>query len=1548
LLFVLSMSVLGACSFDEAPPNDTQPGGDPPEKSANNLPDVNAGDDETFTQYVSEITLTGHYSDVETDVADISAMWTQVGGPPAATLVDPTTAETTVQFGAFTESPAQFTFLLTATDSEGASSSDEVVITIPKPQLIIDAGDDLSVNSGDVVNLHADVSYPDAEKIQSIVWEVVSNTVTIDPSGTDTTDVQFTAPPVSVATSVRFDVTVTMVIDDESFDAIDTVSVTINPAGTAQNNPPVANAKQDRTVMSGDTVTITGTGADSDGSISAYLWEQVDNAAPAIQLGSANTATVSFVAPTVNSATTIVLLLTVTDNLGVTGTDEVAIRINPASGNNPPVANAGGDQSVVAGESITITGSGSDSDGNITSYAWSRVAGPMVTFNPANTAVVSFTAPSLTATQTVTLQLTVADNDGATDSDEVDITILPANRPPSVAAGVDRLANVGQEVALTATASDDDGTIETYKWTNETADGPIITFSADTNASVSFVAPEVTQRTSLTLRVTVTDNDGAIASADVIVTINASPIANAGTDQQVSVGTVVTLNGNGTDADGTIGSYLWSQSGTPAVLLTSADAASSGFTAPQVDQPTVLTFQLTVTDNDGATASDVVTVRVIPPANQPVAHAGDDQAANPGDTVTMAGSGEVTDGTITGYLWEHTPGQNQEPAIDIPNPQSQSIEFTAPEVTEPTALTFTLTVTNDSGATASDTVVVMVYPLATLSGTITVAGAMVTDSDVNDPVTTPVPNDTKTQFQHIPNPATVGGYVNRAGVGPTGISDNDVVDVYHVSMAPGQVVNVYIGESYFVFDNSEPGVTQPVLTVYLTDEAGVPVYTNEGSSGILSLQVPNSQSTPPSAMYEINLQAGGGAAFSYVLTVGSGAMLQSEGWSMSDDFVPGELIVEFNDAPSAPAINSPAQNKTAQAATALAQRATSIGMQALAGAPDRSMLMSLGDATVKANTFSVLGIADRPVVANNVLQAKLDTILAAAALKQRADVKSVRLNYIYHATAVPNDNLYPRQWHYPLINLPQAWDTTTGSPDVTVAVIDTGILSNHPDIDSNRMVDGYDFIRSASNAGDGNGIDSNPEDPGDGGGVRASSFHGTHVAGTIGANTNNSIGVAGVAWQTNIMPLRVLGINGGTEYDIEQAIRYAAQLDNDSNTVPSRKADIINLSLGGPTNTSSAPQAFRLAREAGVIIVAAAGNDGSNQPSAPAAYNGVVSVSAVTINKQRASYSNFGSTIDVAAPGGNYSDTNGDGLADAVWSTKGSDGRNGIQYTYNYAAGTSMAAPHVAGVVALMKSVYPDLTPDIFDNMLASGDLTQDLGASGRDNNYGYGLIDAQKAVAAAVSAAGGTPAPADPAILAVTPEVLNFGSQITAIEITVSNNGAGTLTINNITEDSGGWLSITPVSVDTQGLGLYSVSVNRNILAQGIHSATISVSSDNGTIDMPVSMQVFPTQVISDAGPQVIELIDINTQQTVQALHVVPNNGKYDFSFSDVRLGVYHVRSSSDLDNDGTLCELGESCGAYPTLDSSAFSDVHVDGGSFDINGLDFETGFTINVIAQ
>ena len=222
---------------------------------------------------------------------------------------------------------------------------------------------------------------------------------------------------------------------------------------------------------------------------------------------------------------------------------------------------------------------------------------------------------------------------------------------------------------------------------------------------------------------------------------------------------------------------------------------------------------------------------------------------------------------------------------------------------------------------------------------------------------------------------------------------------------------------------------------------------------------------------------------------------------------------------------------------------------------------------------------------------------------------------------------------------------------------------------------------------DGDGIDSDPEDPGDEMEGR-SSFHGTHVTGTIGAATNNAIGVAGIARNCKIMPLRVLGNGGGLASDIREAIKYAAGLRNGSGKLPSKRADIINMSLGGSSRSDLDQQVINDARNAGVIIIAAAGNYASNAPMYPAAYNGVISVSAVGADKQLAPYSNYGNTIDIAAPGGNMSrDYDGDGHLDGVLSTGGNDASGPIQMVYNFKQGTSMAAPHVAGVVALMKSL---------------------------------------------------------------------------------------------------------------------------------------------------------------------------------------------------------------------------------------------------------------------
>lgn len=305
----------------------------------------------------------------------------------------------------------------------------------------------------------------------------------------------------------------------------------------------------------------------------------------------------------------------------------------------------------------------------------------------------------------------------------------------------------------------------------------------------------------------------------------------------------------------------------------------------------------------------------------------------------------------------------------------------------------------------------------------------------------------------------------------------------------------------------------------------------------------------------------------------------------------------------------------------------------------------------------------------------------------------------------PNDPRYVDQWHYKTrgtsshespggINLPKAWVSVTGAHDVVVAVIDTGIVFDHEDIvDSPNLLPGFDMIESSSAANDGDGRDPDPTDAGDGVEFgecgfphlpRPDSWHGTHVAGTVGAvKSDNGLGVAGVNWSTKVMPIRVLGKCGGSTVDINDAIRWAAGL-NVPGGVPQNenKADVINLSLGGAqacTESPSTQRAINDAVAAGVTVVVAAGNDAQDAANFnPASCDNVITVAASDARGHLAQrYSNFGDVIEIMAPGGDVQrDDNGDGVPDGVLSTTKSG--------YDLYNGTSMAAPHAAGVAALL------------------------------------------------------------------------------------------------------------------------------------------------------------------------------------------------------------------------------------------------------------------------
>ncbi len=402
------------------------------------------------------------------------------------------------------------------------------------------------------------------------------------------------------------------------------------------------------------------------------------------------------------------------------------------------------------------------------------------------------------------------------------------------------------------------------------------------------------------------------------------------------------------------------------------------------------------------------------------------------------------------------------------------------------------------------------------------------------------------------------------------------------------------------------------------------------------------------------------------------------------------------------------------------------------------------DATMMANGLELSLVRDLGLENTRLLRAavrdKEATLELLKSFKSRSDVLYAQLNYIRHAFKTPDDEFYPLQWHYPAMNLPQAWDLETGtSSAVTVAVIDTGILSGHPDF-TGKLLPGYDFISNPSMANDGDGRDNDPEDPGDEPGGQGS-YHGSHVAGTVAAATNEGKGVAGVSWGAKILPVRVLGVGGGTDADIIDGILWSAGLSVSGVPANPNPAQVINMSLGGSGKCSDLPlwqDAVNKAGAKGSIIVAAAGNENEDASGfIPASCSGVITVGATETRGYRSPYSNYGARIDVMAPGGDTSvDRNGDGYADGVLSPirRDSDG----VYIWAFYQGTSMASPHVAGLVALMKSKKPSLTHSEALAILKQTARPLSATACQRPSasDCGAGLVDA----AAALQAPSGPP----------------------------------------------------------------------------------------------------------------------------------------------------------------------------------------------------------------
>jgi serine protease len=539
----------------------------------------------------------------------------------------------------------------------------------------------------------------------------------------------------------------------------------------------------------------------------------------------------------------------------------------------------------------------------------------------------------------------------------------------------------------------------------------------------------------------------------------------------------------------------------------------------------------------------------------------------------------------------------------------------------------------------------------------------------------------------------------------------------------------------------------------------------------------------------------------------------------------------------------------------------------------------------------------------------------------------------------------PNQWALSTLQLEEVWNKygTHGRPEVVVGVLDTGVRYTHPNLShamktangsepggtSGVPLDGWDFVDH----------DNDPLEPP----TDLASFHGTHVAGIVAAATNQtSTTIDGVAGGVRIMPLRVLGDNGGSDYDIAQAILYSAQLPSVSGSQrprPSRKADIINLSLGGANESPVLEDAIRRASEAGVVVVAAAGNEYTNQPSYPAAYPETIGIGALGVRNEKADYSNSGVNVWLMAPGGSGGRSPAPDWIFSTWFDV--DSR---QDTYAYMRGTSMASPHVAGIAALMKSVNPQLGAADIRRILVGNASREGLTGCDDVTLCGLGALDLPALMGEAKSA------PPSETILTLARDTIVLSPSQTKGTITLAASGGAVSVLGNAEFPEFGIrkrgteanrLRVTSEST-AEGLKL-SFAFNPTGFTGNMTSVAVDVVTDAGKIrkgnakGSESQSGVVRLTVSYQRNPVVwVALVDASTSNG-KAVYAAPTSETDGWSYHipSPASGSYYLIAGVDADGDGVICTAGDPCGAYPSLSNR--KKVEVKEGST-LQGLDFE----------
>jgi len=1108
-------------------------------------------------------------------------------------------------------------------------------------------------------------------------------------------------------------------------------------------------------------------------------------------------------------------------------------------------------------------------------------------------------APDYETTTSYTATVTATDGaNSATQSITVNVTNLNDNSPAFTSSATFSAAE-NQTSIGTVTATDGDAS-DSVTFTVSGSELSITSAGVLTFAS----APDYETKTSYTATVTATDGTNSTTQSITVSVTNLndnSPVFTSSAslsanENQTTIGTVAA-----SDADGNTLSYSISGTDASSMGINSSSGALTFNSAPDYETKSSYSVIAAASDGTNSTTQNI-TVSVVDVNEAPAFTSSATFSAN--EKQTSIGTVTATD--VESNTLSYSVTGTDASAITI-NSSTGVLTFnTGPDYETKSSYSVTVAVTDGVSSTTQAITISINETEFEVGGTAYSSKYYVMDGDIlnTDYVTNDNSNNLIAGAQAIQNPTLVSGYTGHSG---------DAYDLYVVSTSANMYANLDVVDY-------ASGSKDLDLRIYNSDGSNRSYTYVSGST-----EANETINLPSSGTYLIQVAAVTGQS-SYLLSVGQ-RLTQSSLTSGDSEFVPNEILsyIPFTETLPVKIKNQQIENLQNKARLK-SFTSLQLPMSTLESTPALRKINS--SFLINSFRLQIEGLANDELEISEKQKLYLSHWKAIQKLKEINPLANYELNYVVKQMATFSaDPYYAYQWNLKQINLEAALNAIGQEvKNIAVAVIDSG----SPTVNSaawnstNFISGGYDFVKNTSN-GDGNGIDNDPTDPD--ASLSSGNSHGTHVATTIGMKNNGAYfnGMAVKVLPLRVFPTKAAGQTGvnGTMFDLKQAVLYAAGLTNDSGTVAPTTTPIkvINLSLTGGGVETCDVYADVVAQ--GITVVAASGNNALESPgyiNYPASCNNVISVGATNSLDARAAYSQFNSGVDIAAPGGQAGmDADGNSVDDTVLAWARNSNYAGLQ-------GTSMASPHIAGGIALMYSIDSDMTPAKVNTYLQAGYLTDDIGASGPDTSFGYGRLNLAKAVENTLVQLGDS----STTFFASNTSYANFGSATTQINITISKVGNASLSVSSLSADDGTGFSYTS-SVDSNGAGTYTIYLNRGSIPNGEFQNRLYFNlSNSAKISIGLYYKVGSDRSRANLGKVFVGLY--NSSNSLTASGELSLDGSLSFLGNDIVDGNYYFIVSTDVDDDGYVCDVGELCEYYPEYGSSP--------SYFTVNGTDTSGG--------